>query len=522
VREQYSDSIFCEGATLPDTRPTSWRLLHVEDSSDDAELVAFALRGCGLARAIERVDNEADYVAALDAELPDAIICDYNLPHFSAERALAILNERGLDIPFLIVSHHLGESAAVLAMQHGASDYLPKHDLGRLAKAIGAAIERTSERAERAQAQEALRRSEALTRSILDSLQARIAVLDGRGVILAVNRSWAEFTGRTPAGVGAIHTGENYIEVLQGVADRGIEFGAMGIRAIRSVMAREQTLVSLDYHFTDGESTRWYLARVTPLEGSSDGVVVTHQDITDRMMAHVALDNAHRRLQALSKRVLSVQEEERRALSRELHDDFGQSLTALKIGLHRLGKDSPAAQQERIAECLQVADTTLEKIRALALDLRPPQLDQLGLPEALESLAQRQKIATGIEIHCNFRALAGSRAPAQLEAACYRIAQEAINNASRHGNAKRIDIGLEVEENLLRIAIHDDGVGFDQEATRQAALKAGSLGLIGMEERAQLAGGRLKLRSVLGGGTTVSAIFPLAQQSEQQSERPAA
>jgi signal transduction histidine kinase len=277
----------------------------------------------------------------------------------------------------------------------------------------------------------------------------------------------------------------------------------------RAVIERRQAFGSLDYQLGSGPNARWYLARIMPLEGSENGAVVSHQDITDRMMAHGALESAHRRLQALSKRILNIQEEERRAISRELHDDVGQNLAALKIGLHRLSQDPRVAGLDLLADCLAAAEASLDRLRELAQDLRPPQLDQLGLADALGWLVERQRGATGIEIHCEAEGLEDRRAPAALESACYRIAQEAISNATRHASAKRIVVSVELGERMLKLAVRDDGVGFDEEATRQRAIKAGSLGLISMEERAELAGGRLKVRSVVGGGTTVSALFPL-------------
>lgn len=494
-----------------------WRILHVEDSRDDVELVSAALAASAPACSIANVETEASYAAALDSAIPDAIICDYRLPRFSAERALAMLRERDLEIPFVIVSHHIGETAAVVAMQNGASDYLPKADLRRLAKSIESSIDRCRARAERTRAREAQRLSEAMTRSILDSLNASVAVVDGNGTILAVNRSWHEASAHSPPLRGLL-PGSNYLEALQRFADDGDPYALQGFANAQEVIARRLPMASTDYRVEGTEGTRWYVARVTPLQGSADGIVVSKIDISDRMMAHMALDKANRRLQALSTRVLSVQEEERRAISREIHDDVGQSLTAIKIGLHHLARDAAEGARAQLSECVLVADATLEKIRALAQRIRPPQLDQLGLADALVNLVERQALATGIDIRCSLRGTEGRRAPVAIETACYRIAQEAISNAARHGNAALVDVGLEVEGNLLRVTIHDDGVGFDQDAARQVALKSGSLGLIGIEERAHLAGGRLRIRSVKGGGTTVSAIFPLHEEETAAME----
>jgi signal transduction histidine kinase len=227
------------------------------------------------------------------------------------------------------------------------------------------------------------------------------------------------------------------------------------------------------------------------------------------MMSRIAIENAHRQLQELSKRVLQVQEEERRTISSELHDDIGQSLGALKIGLHRMARDPGADHAGLLGECLATADAVLEKLRNVAHELRPPQLDQLGLGAALEWLAERQRRTTGLAIECRASGLERRRAPAAVESACYRIAQESMNNAARHANASTIRIAVECDGQLLKLCLQDDGVGFDAEAARSLAAKGASVGLIGMEERARLAGGRVKVRTVQGAGTTVTAIFPL-------------
>jgi two-component system sensor histidine kinase UhpB len=484
-------------------------ILHVEDSPDDAELVRLSLRRSEKPFDIRCVDSEPDYQAALDATVPDVILCDYDMPRFSAERALAILRERALDVPFIVVSNHIGQNAAVVAMQQGADDYLSKRDLGRLPKAITLAVERARFRAERARVQAALQESEAMKRGVLDSLDSCIAVLDAHGTILAVNRAWEEADDRRTSGHTHAVVGANYFAVLREAADKGNRFAQEGEAAIRSVLERRRLFATLDYQLGTGAATRWHLARIMPLEGSDHGAVVSHQDITERMMAHAALETAHRRLQVLSKRVLGIQEEERRSISRELHDDVGQNLAALKIGLHRLAQ-APGGGNGLLADCIGTADITLEQLRNIAQELRPPQLDQLGLVDAITWLAERHGRATGIEIACEFHGLDHDRPPPELESACYRIAQEAINNATRHGKPKRVVVRVERNGSLLKMSVHDDGAGFDEEATRQRALKSGSLGLISMEERAELAGGNLTLRSVVGGGTTVSALFPIA------------
>ena len=487
-----------------------YRLLLVEDSADDAELLLYSLRGSPFEVTSIRVETEAEYDAALTLEPPDLILCDYNLPRFSTDRALQILKQRQLDIPLIVVSHHIGEEAAVVAMQNGASDYLLKNRLGRLPNAIEAAIERRISRQQEALAEKALRTSEAMKRGILNSLNTRIAVVDGQGVVVATNKAWEDF-GDTRAQLhkSAARVGTDYFALLQEATERGNELAERVLKDLRSVIDRETGFTSMEYELAVAGGTRWFVARAMRLEDSLDGAVLSREDVTDRMLAHRALGDANKRLRAISKRLLSIQEEERRSISRELHDDIGQSLTALKIGLHRVIQRPTDDQKELLAECLGIADATLDKLRNLSLELRPPQLDQLGLADALEWLVNHQRNATGLDVECQFTGLTG-RLPAELESVCYRIAQEALNNATRHAKAGQIRIRIEVRDRLLKLVIRDDGVGFDMDTARNKALKTGSLGLISMEERAQLAGGQLKIRSVPGAGTTVQVTFVIA------------
>lgn len=215
------------------------------------------------------------------------------------------------------------------------------------------------------------------------------------------------------------------------------------------------------------------------------------------------------RLRVLSARVLSIQEEERRRISSDLHDDIGQSVTALKFGLHRLASTSRlgGAATKLVSECIGMADATLERVRQLAYDMRPPQLDEFGLEDALHWLVERQRASTGLDIKCHFNGLLNRRFELAKESACYRIAQEALSNASRHAGASSILVAVEASPRALTLTIRDDGKGFDARTVARRAVKSSSLGLISMDERARLAGGRLAVQSDPGQGTIIRAVF---------------
>jgi signal transduction histidine kinase len=203
--------------------------------------------------------------------------------------------------------------------------------------------------------------------------------------------------------------------------------------------------------------------------------------------------------------VLDIQEAERRRIARELHDQIGQVLAVIKIHLQaaeqRVGQPEQALH---LKEGIRAVDAALPLVRNLALNLHPPQLDEIGLAAALRWLLDRQAQLGGFRGH--FRAEEVPRLPRDLETACFRVAQEALTNVLRHAEAR--DVWIELHRDAagaVSLAIRDNGRGFDAAAVHPG----GHLGLVGMEERASLAGGRVIIESVPGGGTEIRAMFPV-------------
>jgi signal transduction histidine kinase/CheY-like chemotaxis protein len=211
-------------------------------------------------------------------------------------------------------------------------------------------------------------------------------------------------------------------------------------------------------------------------------------------------------LQALSLRLLRIQEDERRAIARELHDEIGQLLTGLKLQLDaglKLAGDTPL--RAPFAEAMATASNLLEHVRILTQQYRPRVLDDLGLQPALEWHFKQFTRQTGIEV--DFAAdLPPGRLPSELETVVYRIVQEALTNSARHAQAKQAAVAVTHETNLLIVEISDRGRGFD---VNRALAKTDSLGLAGLRERVNLAGGRIEIQSAPEQGTRITAEFPL-------------
>lgn len=260
-----------------------------------------------------------------------------------------------------------------------------------------------------------------------------------------------------------------------------------------------------EYRFFDayGEE-RWALScgrAARDADGKALRVAGTTMDITDRKRAELALRETSDRLQKLSRRLLAVQEQERRRLARELHDEIGQLLTGLSFRLDAAAKASAADIPERLAEARSLVRELTAQVRELSQCLRPSLLDDLGLGPALDWLVCRFSTQTGLCVELNTGRL--GRYPAEVETAAYRIVQEALTNAARHAAAENVVVRLSGDAAGLAVEIVDNGCGFDP-----AAPPAGTGGLSGMRERAELLGGSFAIDSTPGVGTRVTARLP--------------
>ena len=231
-------------------------------------------------------------------------------------------------------------------------------------------------------------------------------------------------------------------------------------------------------------------------------------DTQARVESQQRLEQANRRMSMLSARLLEAQEGERAVLARDLHDDLGQLLTALQLQLEALRRRAPVAgDQRQFDECLALVGQVLSQVRNLSLDLRPPQLDSLGLAAALRWYVER-KLQAAPDTTLSFNAVGLPALDANIETACFRIAQEAITNVLRHAGAHNIDIDLAAIAGRIHMTICDDGGGFDVGERYERSIRGESSGLLNMQERASLAGGRLELRSVPG-NTRLTLDIPM-------------
>jgi signal transduction histidine kinase len=286
----------------------------------------------------------------------------------------------------------------------------------------------------------------------------------------------------------------------------------------------ERSASVLDDPDVDHEAMRLLGARSglwVPLlvRGRAIGVLAAHDKLgadvrftdTDLRLAEtfatraaLAVDLSERIAQDALRRVVEAQELERRRLARELHDETGQALTSILLGLKGLEeRTGDEASREAAQELRELVVSTLQDVRRLAVELRPTALDDFGLVAALERLADSFAEQTGISVDFQ-TALADERLPAEAETALYRIVQESLTNVVKHAKARRVSVLLARREGSVKAVVEDDGRGFDP-----AELGDDGFGLVGMRERLALLGGRLEVESGPEAGTTIAAEVPV-------------
>jgi PAS domain S-box-containing protein len=251
----------------------------------------------------------------------------------------------------------------------------------------------------------------------------------------------------------------------------------------------------------------WFEVRITNLLGNQAvrGYVANYYNINERKEAEAVQ-------RELSQRLLSVQEEERRALARELHDEIGQSLTAIKVGLQtaqRLGNLGAAGN------LLGITEELLAQVRELSLNLHPKLLEDLGLVAAVRWYVLQQAQRSGLQTELQL-GLGATHLPPELSLTVYRVVQEAMTNIIRHSHAKHVTLSLSEKSGNVVLIIKDDGVGFEvDQQDKPGQHNKPSLGLLGMKERVVFLGGRFQIKSSAGAGTELYASFPLpANMSE--------
>jgi signal transduction histidine kinase len=298
--------------------------------------------------------------------------------------------------------------------------------------------------------------------------------------------------------------------VRHGIQDyliKGQAFGRQTARAIRYAIERKQAETALKQAEANLERERDQL-EVRVRERTAE-LSEANRALQAEMAQRQRAEEAHREV---LRRLVAAEETERGRVSRELHDRLGQDLTALKLGLQILRKRGAcvAPLRKSLSKLETLADSLMRDLHRLAWELRPAALDDFGLELALRRYANEWAALSGLAVDFDSQGATAQRLGREVETTLYRVAREALTNVFRHAKAKRVSILLQRRADHVSLIVEDDGRGFDAAAMLRAPASQGKLGLLGMQERAMLAGGSAQIESSPGAGTTVLVRMPLA------------
>jgi len=409
------------------------------------------------------------------------VICQYNRARFSPELILGVIRTH----PLVVYGGMVCKNPYYIPPDEFLKPNQASQEVERLLHNI-----LTWEQAERA-----LMHSDEVLRLVIDTIPTMAWTVRPDGAVDFINQRWLDYTGLSFEEEIKEPTRAMHPEDLARVMEKWLARMAAGESFEDEMRLRR----------ADGEY-RWFLVRTVPLRDERRDIVKWYGssiDIEDRKRAEEALQKSRDQLRALAARVQSVREEERNRVAREIHDELGQALTAIKIDLSSLSRELPADKKQQSESILKLVDETIQSVRRISTELRPVVLDAVGLVAAVEWAAGEFAARTGTK--CQLDLPQDDVVIDQERAtAVFRIFQETLTNVARHATATEVDVRLAENDGELTLEVHDNGKGVSEEQLGSGS----SLGILGMRERALLLGGELTIVGTLGEGTTVSVRIP--------------
>jgi PAS domain S-box-containing protein len=502
---QLSDAITPPAASTGGTL----RLVVVEDSDADYELLLILLRKSGYTPSGIRVETESEMRQVLASRNWDLVIADNRLPRFSAEAALRVLGDMRLDLPFIIVSGAMQEEAAIAAMLAGADDYITKARLARLVPAIERGLRAAETRRLQREASQALRENESRLRALAANVpgilfEARYE--DGGLKFSFVSEGSQALLGLTPAAL--LQTPALLLDLIEPV-DRNVLLArfdeALRMPGIIQWEGRARAR-------GDDSELRWVQLGASPGLDAAQRLVWSGvmTDITALKRAEGELGQSRDELRSLSAHLAQIRESERTRIAREIHDDIGGLLTGLRADIswlkRRLGEDAAIGEKLRYMD--ELVDSAASASMRIVRDLRPAVLD-FGIVAAMEWLSKdfTKHSGTACGFSCNQEELELDR---ERGSAVFRIFQELLTNITKHAKARKVVARMQVGSDTLTLTVHDDGLGIVLPNRRQAD----SFGIRGIRERAVGLGGNFSINADPDGGTTAILEIPLQLQSQ--------
>ena len=399
------------------------------------------------------------------------------------------------------------------------------------------------------QAQDSLQRAKQFDDAVMENMGEGLYTVDSQGSVTFMNPAAEQLFGWT---FGELR-GRNIHEAVHYKHPDGSPFPVEECRNLqvlrlgKTLTAHEDCFIRKDGTFFD------VIYSSSPLreDGNITGLVVVFRDVTARKQAEEALRQAHEQLadrakqlqtlvelrtaklaksnerlrhemderEALRRKLLHAQEEERRRIARELHDQMGQNLTALNVGLKSLlDGQSRSGLGSRVQHLQELATQTARDLHRVAVELRPAALDDLGLVKAIRALIETWSTRYRIDVDFEAGQYKAAGISSEIETTLYRIIQEALNNVAKHSGATRVALVLRRTEEQVQAIIEDDGRGFDARVTSQSGNGSGRLGLLGIQERLGIVGGDFKIESAPKRGATLFVRIPIPKAHEKEKK----
>lgn len=486
-------------------------ILLIESSPGDARLTLDKLEQSGYLVEHTKVDSASAMKTALIGGDWDIVLCSYDPPGFGGMAALKLLQSAKIDRPFLFLSHDLREETIIHAMQSGADDYIFKDSLNRLAPAIEHNLREARIRREHRQAQLSLQENQARLHAFIANLpgMAFLLQLDSHDAISFpyVSEGSLALLGLNPPDLE--QNPQLFLNLLH-PDDRASYELSMHTSAKNLTFWNWEGRISMP---PEGEN-KWINLRCSPRKLANgnvqwEGIM---SNITQSKQAEIEIKISQGQLRELSSHIQDVREQERLHIAREVHDDLGSTLTAIKLDIAWLG-GRLNTQQPDLAAKAQAIEVLVDKCAAAASNisrsLRPSVLDSFGIIAAIEIEAEEFEKRTGIP--CTLKHVNDCVTPDQdtsmdpdTSIALFRIFQEALNNVIKHAHASQVKVDICNRPDGVDLIVSDNGRGL----TEADCGKPRSFGLRGIRERVAHFGGNVHISSTPGHGATVAVHIP--------------
>ncbi len=428
------------------------RVLILEDYAPDSELMISELETAGINCTSRRVDTRKSFAGELETFSPHLILSDFRLPHFDGLSALVLVKEKCPDVPFILVSGAIGEEMAIEIFKRGATDYVLKDHLSRLGPAVRRALLEAEERNGRKRAEEALQAA--------------------------------------------------YKELERRVQDRTAQLAEANEELKREIVQRKKAEAALE---KARDSLEAEVEERTALWIEANKALLV--EIAERKEAEKKILASREQLRLLNAELIRIEENERQHIAAALHDRLGQSLAIAKMKVESLKE---VGSLDDLGPCMkqirEMIDRAIKDTRSLMAELSPPTLHQFGLSAALESLIE--EIEEQHSIFIEYESPELQPMDGEIQSFIYRSVREILMNTIKHAEATTVKILLNDDEQMIRVDVRDDGIGFDTSKIVAHPNSRGGYGLYSIRERLTHFGGNLSIQSATGEGTHSTIIVP--------------